>query len=157
MKKPLANKTLDKLLFGIVVLFVGFQIVMLLLGTNVSDLGKGNIFSQSGTGSTPFLKMSPDTEGYNKLLEYDMTIQLGDAEKNKFAGFNVRLPCCGFAITSEDEKNDCRCGHHVAFAGLIKYMINNAYSHEQIQQEIDAWKPVFYPECASNKNLCDLK
>ncbi len=156
-KSPVLSKVLMLVLF----VFVSVQILFLVAGSGFSNqitgLASGvTSGSSSGDQIALFSKLPLTTEGYNKLLEYDKTITLSDGQKKQFAGFDVRLPCCGFKVTSEDEHNDCRCGHHLAYAGLIKYGLTNDWSRDQIQQEIDQWKVVFYPVCAQNKALCDL-
>ncbi|MEM5802076.1 MAG: hypothetical protein QXQ18_01685, partial [Candidatus Aenigmatarchaeota archaeon] len=145
--------TLSKKIFIVIIFaFVIIQTLFLLSGTSITSMAIGVDTSTIGK----YTKLPLTNEGYEKLLEYDRTITLSDSEKKDFAGFNVRLPCCGFRVTSENENNDCRCGHHVAYAGLIKWGLKNGLTREQIQEEIDQWKPVFYPICAQNKALCDL-
>jgi len=164
-KTSMSNGNIVKILLivGFVVL-IGFQVLTLTGGLTFSrgfQMGLPDLFStHSGVASSgttgKYSKLSLNTDGYNQLLEYDKTIILTDSEKKNYAGFNVRLPCCGFQLTTEDENNDCRCGHHLAFAGLIKKLIKDGFTRDQIQEEINQWKPIFYPECLSQKSLCDL-
>ena len=163
---------LGHLLLYAVLIIVGYQAFVLVFGSgalSLAGINSGNIplFDQlggvathsgvSGTvGGVGKVSGFPlNNEGYEKLLEADRTIVLTDEEKKQFAGFDTRLPCCGFGITSEDEENDCRCGHHVADAGLIKIGIKKGASREDIQAELDAWKPIFYPICGQQPELCD--
>lgn len=159
-EKTMTNGNIVKILLvvGFAVL-VGFQVLVLTgglqVGSNINfDFAHTGVTSASGNGV--ITKLSLDTAGYNQLLEYDKTITLTDAQKKNYAGFDVLIPCCGFQLTSQDENNDCRCGHHIALAGLIKWGLTNGKSRDQIQQEINQWKPVFFPECLSQKSLCDL-
>lgn len=168
------NKWLMRLfLYGILVL-VGYQIFVLVFGTGafsftglkggnnplLDELGglathSGVSGVSNGVGKVSGLPLN--TNGYNKLLEYDKTIQLTPDQKKGYAGFDAYLPCCGFKLTTDDENNDCRCGHHVAFAGLIKYGLTHNAPRADIQAEINAWKPIFYPVCSQRPELCDLK
>ncbi len=144
----------QKIFIILIFTFVISQALILLSGTSLTGFASLTPNQAGGTGK--YTKLPLTNEGYEKLLEYDKTISLSDEEKKKFAGFNVFLPCCGFRMTSEDEYKDCRCGHHVAYAGLIKWGIKNGLTREQIQEEIDQWKPVFYPICLQNPKMCDL-
>ena len=164
------RKWMTRLFLYAVFIFVGYQIFVLLfeggalsfLGINGSNLQIGG-FSlhtganapQSGAGKVTGLPLT--TDGYNKLLEYDKTIQLSADQQKQYAGFDAFIPCCGFKLTSADENQDCRCGHHIAIAGLIKYGLTNGASRADIQTEINQWKPVFYPVCLQQPNLCDLQ
>jgi len=159
------SKWLARLFIYAVLVIVGYQIFVLVFGTGApsfTGLSVGNLplvgqldGSRSGKGVVTNLPLT--NEGYEKLLEYDRTIQLTSEQKKQYAGFNVYLPCCGFKLTSNEEQNDCRCGHHVATAGLIKFGITKGFSRDKIQYEINQWKPVFYPICNQRPELCDLK
>jgi len=160
------KKWLPRLFLYGAFVFVGYQIFALLFGSSISGLGSSSMFglgsvlhtgvsSSDGKGAVTGLPLT--TDGYNKLIEYDQTIQLTADQKKQYAGFNLFIPCCGFKFTTEDENNDCRCGHHIADAGLIKYGITNGFTRDQIQAELDQWKPIFYPICNERPELCDLQ
>ncbi len=149
----------------VVAIFVGFQVWILSgvysdpyqekFGAGLFGLvDHSGVSSKSGIGKYSNLPLGED--GFNTMVEWDKTITLSDEQKKQFAGFNTRLPCCGFGLTTEDEFSDCRCGHHLAYAGLIKYGLTNGWARGQIQEEIDQWKTVFYPICSQNPKLCDL-
>src|SRR3989344_1343903 len=165
-KTSMSNGNIVKILLivGFAVL-VGFQALVLTGGFQSSSNGfkmslPDILSSYSGVASSgsvgKYSKLSLNADGYNQLLEYDKTITLSDSEKKNYAGFDILLPCCGFQLTTEDENSDCRCGHHIAMAGLIKKLMKDGHTHDQIQEELNQWKPVFYPECLSQKSLCNL-
>ena len=161
------------LLLYAILIIVGYQVFVLVFGSgaiSLAGINSGNIplldqlggvgsnaGVSAGNGKGMVTGLSLTTDGYNTLVQYDKTIQLTAEQKKQYAGFNVFLPCCGFQLTSEDEENDCRCGHHVADAGLIKFGITKGFSREQIQAELDQWKPIFYPICNERPELCDLQ
>lgn len=167
------KKWLLNLFVYAVLIIVGYQIFVLVFGAGAlsfTGMNLGNIpflntfgsFSlhsgvngvSNGVGKVSGLPLT--TDGYNKLLEYDQTIQLTADQKNQYAGYDVFIPCCGFKLTTTDENQDCRCGHHIALAGLIKYGITHGASRTDVQAEINAWKPVFFPVCTQQPGLCDL-
>jgi len=168
------SKWLKRLFIYGIFVFVGYQIFVLIFragalsiaGFNAkgfpffNQLGEFSIHSgvngvSGGVGKVSGLPLT--TDGYNKLLEYDQTIQLTSDQKQQYAGFDAFIPCCGFKLTTMDENQDCRCGHHIAIAGLIKYGLTHGASRADIQAEINAWKPIFYPICNQQPALCDLQ
>jgi len=168
------KKWLTHLFIYALLIFVGYQIFTLIFGAGafsfagfnaksfpiLDSLGGFAVHSgvngaSGGVGKVSGLPLN--TDGYNKLLEYDQTIQLTGDQKNQYAGFDAFIPCCGFKLTTADENQDCRCGHHIAIAGLIKYGLTHGASRADIQAEINSWKPVFYPVCSQQPQLCDLQ
>lgn len=105
----------------------------------------------AGQGMSPQMGIQYNTQGYNALLNYYSTINLSDAESKAVAGLDVELPCCGFQeiLTNSDGTanfvDSCHCGHHNAMYGLAKYMVQNGYNREQMQNELNVWKEVFFP------------
>lgn len=103
------------------------------------------------SGMSPQMGIQYNTEGYNALLKYYNTIELSDAESKAVAGLDVELPCCGFqgilknADGTANFDGSCHCGHHDAMYGLAKYMVQNGYNREQMQNELNVWKEVFFP------------
>ncbi|MBI5332251.1 MAG: hypothetical protein HZB65_01635 [Candidatus Aenigmarchaeota archaeon] len=84
-----------------------------------------------------------DENGYNQLLKDDVEIKLSDEQMKNYVGLNILLPCCDVATLQASD--NCQCGHHVAMSGIAKRMLMQDYSREQVQQEIDRWKEIFYP------------
>lgn len=164
------KKWATRLFIYAVFVFVGYQIFVLIfnsgaltsIGLDSSNfqiggfsLHSGANAPQNGGGKVTGLPLT--TDGYNSLLQYDQTIQLSNDQKQQYAGFDVFIPCCGFKLTSTDENQDCRCGHHIALSGLIKYGLTHDASRTDIQTEINQWKPVFFPVCLQQPSLCDLQ
>lgn len=147
------NNITSPILYGLIIIA---GIIFIYQVLSVAGVGASSFSSSASGGVGPYSKLSMNGQGYNQLLQWDSSIILTAAEKSQYAGFDVLIPCCAFRMTTENETDDCRCGHHVAFAGLIKYGITHGWSRQQIQEEINAWKPVFYPQCLSSKALCDL-
>jgi hypothetical protein len=144
--------------------FVGFQMFVLFFGNSASGnfaMNNFNMFTHWGVNAPSsnegmYSHLPLNTQGYNQLVEWDRTIQETSDLQKQVAGFDALIPCCGFQLTSADPNADCQCGHHLAIRGLIKYGLTNGWTRDQIQQEINQWKPVFYPICAQNPKLCDL-
>ena len=95
-----------------------------------------------------------DLNGYNQLLKDDAE-KLTQAELPGYIGLNILLPCCDVATLQATD--NCQCGHHVALSGIAKRMLKQNYNRTQIQQEIDRWKGVFYPNGAeSGAGSCNV-
>ena len=109
-------------------------------GCGMSDSLSGNA---NLTGEMMPYGITLDTNGYNQLLKDDAEIKLTQNQLPNYIGLNILLPCCGVATLQASD--NCQCGHHVALSGLAKRMITQNYSKEQVQQEIDRWKLIFYP------------
>jgi len=94
------------------------------------------------------------TNGMNTLVGYYRSIELTGNGQEKFIAVGTQPNtgceyCCGIgngeAITS-DGRTRCGCDHHLALIGLIKYLIQQGYSDEQILGEIQKWKAYFFPQ-----------
>lgn len=96
-----------------------------------------------------------DLNGYNQLLKDDVEIKLTQSELPGYIGLDVLLPCCDVATLQATD--NCQCGHHVALSGIAKRMLKQNYNRTQIQQEIDRWKGIFYPNGAqSDAGSCSI-
>lgn len=84
--------------------------------------------------------------GYNSLLAWNRDVKLSEARQHDFAGLHVRLPCCAFADTVEDETKNCACGHHVALYGAAKKLLAEGWERADVQQEIIRWERYFFPK-----------
>lgn len=149
------------------IILVAFQALMLFSqakstsstgGFALSDLNPFTHWGVNAPSSNEgkFSHLTLNTVGYNQMVEWDRTIQETTDLQKQVAGFDALIPCCGFKLTGADPNQDCQCGHHLAIRGLIKYGLTHGWTRDQIQQEINQWKPVFYPVCAQNPKLCDL-
>lgn len=149
-----------------VLIFVGFQAFMLLFGSN-SPLGSGSFtltglpFTHWGVNAVSssvglYSKLPLNNDGFQQSVEWDRTIQETPDLQKQIAGFDVLIPCCGFQLSSADPNQDCQCGHHLAMRGIIKYGLTHGWTRDQIQQELNQWKPIYYPECNQNPKICDL-
>lgn len=130
-------------LFLLILIVALNQFFIYKIGSNMNmimpDIQKNEIQSSNIT--------SLDSQGYQELLNYEKTITLTSEQNKQITGLNIELPCCGFQKIQAS--GNCACGHHLALYGLAKYMISNGYDRTQIQNEIDRWKLVFYPESGS--------
>jgi len=88
-----------------------------------------------------------DNAGYESLLQAAKSVNLDASQTKLIVGLNVQMPCCGF--TSLQASGNCECGHHVALYGLAKLLVSKGYDNAKIQEEIDKWKIVFYPDGGS--------
>ncbi|GEM_PF-5585294 len=100
----------------------------------------------SFAGTMSEYSITYDDAGYQKLLQAEKAVPLGNAKK--VTGLNILLPCCG--VSSLQASDNCQCGHHVAMFGLAKLLDSKGYSREAIQVELNKWKEVFYPGGASS-------
>ncbi len=98
--------------------------------------------SQFATGELTGYGVTLDNAGYEELLEAN-SIKLSAEQQRKIIGLDIQLPCCGFQKIQAS--GNCECGHHVAMVGLAKLLASKGYDRGQIQNEIDIWKNIFYP------------
>lgn len=98
--------------------------------------------------------ISFSTSGMNTLVGYYRSIELVGDKQEKFINVGTQQDtgceyCCGIgdgqAITI-DGKSRCGCAHHLALIGLMKYLVQEGYSNEQILSEIQKWKAYFFPK-----------
>ncbi|MBI4144669.1 hypothetical protein HY493_00490 [Candidatus Woesearchaeota archaeon] len=121
-----------------------------------SEDGCGGV--STGTGAASFAgEMAPygltyDDAGYQELLKAEKSITLTAAQTSTIVGLDILLPCCG--VQSLQAKDNCQCGHHVAMFGLAKMLAKEGYSRDQIQDELNKWKEVFYPGGATGTGGC---
>ena len=94
------------------------------------------------------------TDGMNTLVGYYRSIELTGEERDRFIKIGTQPDtsceyCCGIgdgpAIT-EDGRARCGCAHHLALIGLIKYLVKQGYTDQQILNEIQRWKAYFFPQ-----------
>jgi len=149
------------------VILIASQIFVLFFKTSLASstgnfaLSDLNPFTHWGVNAVSssvglYSKLPLNNEGYQQTVEWDRTIQETTDLQKQIAGFDVLIPCCGFQLTSADPNQDCQCGHHLAMRGIIKYGLTHGWTRDQIQQEINQWKPIYYPECNQNPKICDL-
>lgn len=157
---------LPHLILYAALIFIGFQVFMIFFGSPSSSLTDNFVlfnlpFTHWGVNAVSsnvglYSKLPLNSQGYQQTIEWDRTIQETPALQKQIAGFDVLIPCCGFQLTSADPNQDCQCGHHLAMRGIIKYGLTNGWTRNQIQQELNQWKPIYYPECKQNPKICDL-
>jgi len=158
-----ANKTNSYIAVGIaIVLVIGLAVytqykigatnsALESVAVTMATAKQGSSQQTAQVGVSPQLGITYDMQGYDKMLNYYNTIDLTGEQGKIVAGLNVELPCCGFTniLTNSDGTanfaDSCHCGHHDAMYGLAKYMVQNGYSREEIQKELNAWKEVFFP------------
>ncbi len=108
----------------------------------VSTASGGSIVSYLGEESE--YGITYDDNGYNKLVGAAKTVELSKEQTKSIVGLDVELPCC--EVKTLRAEGNCECGHHVALYGLAKLLASEGYSREKIQEEIEKWKVVFFPE-----------
>jgi len=154
------------LLFYAILIFIGFQAFMVFFASNSQSANGGFVltglpFTHWGVNAVDssvglYSKLPLNTVGFQQTVEWDRTIQETPDLQKQVAGFDALIPCCGFKLTSADPNADCQCGHHLAIRGIIKYGLTHGWTRDQIQQELNQWKPIYYPECKQNPKICDL-
>lgn len=121
-----------------------------------SEDGCGGVASGTGkaefAGQTSDYGITYDDAGYEQLLGMAKSINPTKEQEKVFVGLDILLPCCGVKLLQAS--NNCECGHHVAMFGLAKMLAQKDYSREQIQDELNKWKQVFYPGGASGTGGC---
>lgn len=116
------------------------------------NLGGKTAAGEATAGATTSYGLVLDNSGYNKLLEYDKTINITSLTSEQQAVYKKLLgrdengkviiphPCCGVSIS------ECApCGHGRAIRGLIKYLLQQGWSEENILSESLIWDRLFFP------------
>lgn len=93
------------------------------------------------------------TNGLNTLVDYANSISLTGDDQQRYISIGTQPNtaceyCCGIGnrgALRNDGRIACGCAHNIAFAGLIKYLIQEGYTDEQILDEILRWKSYFFP------------
>lgn len=119
--------------------------------TNTSAGGDG-VTTNIVPGTMTSYGVTLDNAGYQKLLQYDSSINPGtlasehQATLKKLLGRDengkkyIPHPCCDGAIS------ECApCGHGAASRGLIKYLLQQGWSEKDILQEAIVWDKMFFP------------
>lgn len=96
------------------------------------------------------------------LASYARSISLSGADKDRYVKIattpNTACEyCCGIGdngFGTSDGRIACGCSHNVAFGGLSKWLIKNTdYSDEEIVNEIQQWKKLFFPKNAVQEEM----
>lgn len=104
-----------------------------------------------------------DVEGsVRTLAEYLQSITLSGDEQARFIDVGTTRGtacefCCGIGgagFGTSDGQVACGCAHNVAFGGLTKWLIQNTkYTNQQIVDEIQKWKILFFPQGTLEREL----
>ena len=101
-------------------------------------------------------------ESISKLAGYHNTIQLSGADWQRYLKIGTMKEtacefCCGIgegSMLTPDGQLQCGCDHIYALSGLTKWLIKNTqYTDNQIFDEIQKWKGVFFPGPKLQKEL----
>ncbi|MBI2075891.1 MAG: hypothetical protein HYT72_01425 [Candidatus Aenigmarchaeota archaeon] len=115
-------------------------------GNQVQDTGcgmeSGPSASQFATGELTDYGVTLDNSGYEQLLNAN-ALKLSAEQTKKIVGLDIQIPCCGFQKIQAS--GNCECGHHIALVGLAKLLALKGYERDAIQQQLDIWKNIFYP------------
>ncbi len=95
----------------------------------------------SWQGKQVTLTAQVPNNGYDMLVAMNR-VQLDDAGKQRFAKLTKQIyhPCCDVAIAN------CGCKHAVAAQGLIKFLITQNYTDEDIKKEVFLWNRFWWPK-----------
>ncbi len=81
--------------------------------------------------------------GYDMLVAMNKSVNLVDeSQKSRFSDLSNTIyhPCCDVPIGS------CGCKHAVAARGLVKYLLAEGYTDEQIKDEVFVWNRYWWPK-----------
>jgi hypothetical protein len=92
-------------------------------------------------------------EGLQTLVGHQRSISLSGEDQQRYIKIGTSPDtaceyCCGIGergALRDDGNIACGCAHNIALAGLIKYLIQQGYTDEQILDEIQKWKAYFFP------------
>lgn len=81
-------------------------------------------------------------QGYDQLMGYQTSISLTQDQQSKYQQLIMEIPheCCNGAI------GQCDCGHAVALKGLVKLLLQNGYTDQQIKDEAYKWRVLFFSQ-----------
>jgi hypothetical protein len=84
--------------------------------------------------------------GYLTLVAKNRTLSVPPERAEDFEGLNMRLPCCPFRSPSVDEAKNCPCEHHQALYGLAKWLLQEDYPADRVQEEVTRWSRYLFPK-----------
>lgn len=104
------------------------------------------------------------TSGLETLVDFYTTLELTSEEWDRFIDIGTSSDtaceyCCGMEERGSVDKDGnvlCGCAHNVALAGLVKYLVKQGYSDEEIFNEIQRWKAYFFPRGYVTETLQEM-
>ncbi len=85
--------------------------------------------------------------------EFERYVKIGEQTSCEY--------CCGVkTLVKEDGEAACGCAHSIVMRGLTAYLIKNhsdKFSDEEILNEVNAWKKVFFPKQTLAVKFDELK
>lgn len=92
---------------------------------------------------TPYgLTLGLDTFTTIKKWNKDITLSGDQADRAEVLFNEIYHPCCDSMINLKS----CGCGHAVGMSGLVKKMIQDGKSSDEIKREMLAWAKYFWPK-----------
>jgi hypothetical protein len=77
-----------------------------------------------------------------KKWDKEITLEGGNLERAQRLIDETYHPCCGASINAKV----CGCGHAVGLRGLIKKMVQDGKSDDEIRRESFIWLRYFFPK-----------
>jgi hypothetical protein len=98
--------------------------------------------SPISSGEKTSYGISFSQQGYEQLIGYQKSITLTQDEQPKYEELIMEIPheCCNGAI------GQCDCGHAVALKGLVKLLLQNDYTDQEIEDEAYKWRQLFFSQ-----------
>lgn len=170
-KKNAFKVNANALIIGLLVVVIIFQAYQ--ITTLKSQISKGNIITGSTLEKTPATQLEEikkevlteegsatgygltfSNNGIKTLVGYASSIELSGDEQTRYVSIGNQPDtaceyCCGIGergALTQDGRIACGCEHNIAITGLIRYLIKEGYSDEEILQEIQKWKSYFFPK-----------
>ena len=84
--------------------------------------------------------------GYQTLVAKNRELSIPPERVDDFESLDMSLPCCPFKHPSADEAKNCQCEHHQALYGLAKWLLQEDYPQDRVQEEVTRWNHYLYPK-----------
>ena len=113
--------------------------ISLLLATSDAKAMEDQIIPKEGSKSPSGLTFSLDTFAEQK--QWARTIDLDPSWKDRAISLaeSTYHPCCGVTVATND------CGHAIALTGLIKKLVRDGRTDDQIRSELLMWEEYYFP------------
>ena len=102
---------------------------------------QSSLIPKEGTRSSYGLTFNLAT--FNQMKNWDSSISVDPSLQSRFDTItnSAYHPCCGSAINTKK----CGCGHAVGMEGLVKKMLQDGKSDQEINTELLQWGKYFFP------------
>lgn len=113
--------------------------IVALLDSGSAKAMQDQLIPKEGTRSPYGLTFNLSTFSDQKSWSKSISVDPGWKDRYEDIVYSTYHPCCGVTISTND------CGHAVALTGLVKKMLQDGKSNQDIRTELLLWERYFFP------------